>query len=200
MKKTKKVFAVITSVILTLFLATAIALFVHYFYAETVIFAHRDCSTVISNVEPAKENIECYQLKYPFFGNPIALKGSTGRTYSLTFFSGGEKNVDIYEAVNSPIFFWVDYLYSRYRGCVNLDYTLEQDDKSIYVSMSGNINDGKKNVTVEQKFVFNIENAAPDNLPVWVNEEEISEEYREYLVFVNNPCDDTMPEWYAEQI
>lgn len=200
MKKTKKVLAITASVILSLALVSVIALAAYYLYAETVIFDHKNCSTVISDVDPAKENIEGYSLNYPFFGNPTALNGTAGRTYSLTFFSGGEKNICIYDAVNDPIYIWVEYLYNKYRGRVNLDYTLEQDSKTISVSMSGNLNDGEKTVFVEQKFVFDIENAAPDHLPVWANGDEISDEFREYIDYVNNPCDDTVPDWVKQRM
>ena len=194
MNKTKRTALIVISVLLISALLVLSAFAGIYLYSEAVIFDHRDSSEVHSTISPA----EGFSVKYPFFANPMALCGSDGRSYPLTLLNGGEKNIEVYEAVNAPVYIWVDYLYNRYRGRVNLDYSLEQDGKTITVSMSGNVYEGENSIPVEQKFVFDIENADSDQLPKWINEEETDEEYREFFGFVTNPTVNPMPDWYGE--
>lgn len=194
MNRTKRAPIIAISVILISALLVLSAFTGLYLYSEAVIFDHRDSSEVHSTISPA----EGFSVKYPFFANPMALSGSDGRAYTLTLLNGGEKNIEVYEAVNAPVYIWVDYLYNRYRGRVNLDYSLEQDGKTITVSMSGNVYEGENSIPVEQKFVFDIENADSDQLPKWINEEETDEEYREFFGFVTNPTVNPMPDWYGE--
>ena len=194
MNRTKRAPIIAISVILISALLVLSAFAGLYLYSEAVIFDHRDSSEVHSTISPA----EGFSVKYPFFANPMALSGSGGRSYTLTLLNGGEKNIEVYEAVNAPVYIWVDYLYNRYRGRVNLDYSLEQDGKTITVSMSGNVYEGENSIPVEQKFVFDIENADSDQLPKWINEEETDEENREFFGFVTNPTVNPMPDWYGE--
>ena len=194
MNRTKRAPIIAISVILISALLVLSAFAGIYLYSEAVIFNHRDSSEVHSTISP----VEGFSVKYPFFANLMALSGSGGRAYTLTLLNGGEKNTDVYEAVNAPVYIWVDYLYNRYRGRVNLDYSLEQDGKTITVSMSGNVYEDENSIPVEQKFVFDIENADSDQLPKWINEEETDEEYREFFGFVTNPTVNPMPDWYGE--
>lgn len=194
MNRTKRAPIIAISVILISALLVLSAFAGLYLYSEAVIFDHRDSSEVHSTISPA----EGFSVKYPFFANPMALSGSGGRSYTLTLLNGGEKNIEVYEAVNAPVYIWVDYLYNRYRGRVNLDYSLELDGKTITVSMIGNVYEGENSIPVEQKFVFDIENADSDQLPKWINEEETDEEYREFFGFVTNPTVNPMPDWYGE--
>jgi len=194
MNRTKRAPIIAISVILISALLVLSAFAGLYLYSEAVIFDHRDSSEVHSTISPA----EGFSVKYPFFANPMALSGSGGRAYTLTLLNGGEKNIEVYEAVNAPVYIWVDYLYNRYRGRVNLDYSLELDGKTITVSMIGNVYEGENSIPVEQKFVFDIENADSDQLPKWINEEETDEEYREFFGFVTNPTVNPMPDWYGE--
>ena len=192
--KTKKTTVTVISVLLILVLLVLLIFVGLYLYPEAVIFDHRDSSEVHSAISPS----EGLSVKYPFFANPMALSGGDGRSYALALWNGGEKNIDVYEAVNAPIYIWVDYLYNRYLGRVNLDYSLERDEKTITVSMSGNVYEGEKSIPVNQEFVFNIENAGSDKLPAWVNEDEINEEFREFWGYVTNPSVNPMPDWYKE--
>lgn len=194
MNRTKRTPIIAISVILISALLVLLGFAGLYLYSETIIFNHRDSSEVHSAVPP----VEGFSVKYPFFANPMALSGSDGRAYTLTLLNGGEKNIEVYEAVNAPVYIWVDYLYNRYRGRVNLDYSLERDEKTITVSMSGNVYEGEKSIPVNQEFVFNIENAGSDKLPAWVNEDEINEEFREFWGYVTNPSVNPMPDWYKE--
>ncbi len=194
MNRTKRTPIIAISVILISALLVLLGFAGLYLYSETIIFNHRDSSEVHSAVPP----VEGFSVKYPFFANPMALSGSDGRAYTLTLLNGGEKNIEVYEAVNAPVYIWVDYLYNRYRGRVNLDYSLERDEKNITVSMSGNVYEGEKSIPVKQEFVFDIENADSDQLPKWINEGEMDEEYREFFGFVTNPTVNPMPDWYGE--
>lgn len=194
MNRTKRTPIIAISILLISALLVPSAFTGLYFYSEAVIFDHRDSSEVHSAISPS----EGFSVKYPFFANPMALSVSDGRSYALALWNGGEKNIDVYEAVNAPIYIWVDCLYNRYLGRVNLDYSLERDEKTITVSMSGNVYVGENSIPVEQKFVFDIENADSDQLPKWINEEETDEEYREFFGFVTNPMVNPMPDWYGE--
>ena len=194
MNRTKRAPIIAISVILISALLVLSAFAGIYLYSETIIFNRRDSSEVHSAVPP----VEGFSVKYPFFANSMALSGSDGRAYTLTLPNGGEKNIEVYEAVNAPVYILVDYLYNRYRGRVNLDYSLEQDSKTITVSMSGNVYEDENSIPVEQKFVFDIENADSDQLPKWINEGEMDEEYRDFFGFVTNPMVNPMPDWYVE--
>ena len=194
LNKTKKTPVIIISVLLITVLLVMSIFVGLYLYSEAVIFDHRDSAEVHSSIEP----IEGFTVKYPFFANPRMLSGGDGRTYSLALWGGGEKNIDVYETVNAPIYIWVDYLYNRYLGRVNLNYAIEQNSKTISVSMSGNVYEGEKSIPVSQKFIFDIENAGSDKLPEWVNEGETDEEYKEFRMFVTDPTVNPMPDWYGK--
>lgn len=168
-----------------------------YLYSEQVIFDHRDCS--MSFGRGYYEIPEGYTINYPFFGNPLALSGSDGPDYALIFGSGGEKNIPVYDAVNSVISSWIYYLSLKYKNYVTFDYTMKQDSKTIAINFKGNVADEeRKTLSLEQEFVFDIENASPDNLPQWVNEDEAGEEFKEYWHYINNRSSVDMPEWYSE--
>lgn len=191
---------IIISVVLALVLLAAIASGGFYLYSGLIIFDHRDCSSAYAPED--FEHPNGYSINYPFFGNPLTLSGSTGRTYAIN--SVSEKNVCVYDAVNEPIYTWVDYLASRYKRYVNLSYIMEQNDKTISVSLNGSAKDDEgNNISLEQKFVFDIENASPDNLPKWTNKNEMNADYKEYLDYLQSYIDDpekaVMPGWLAEQ-
>ena len=199
MKKTVKIPVIIISVLLALILLIAIGCGALYLYSDAVIFDHRDVSAV-SLSEFIDAPPDSYSVNYPWFGNPMMLSGGDGRTFSLTLGSGGEKNVWVYTAVNNPIDTWVDYLGARYDGRFSLDYTMEQDSKTISVHLTGTADDNGSSVPLEQSFIFNIENASPENLPTWLNEDDLTDEYKEYLNFLLNYETVPMPAWYAEKM
>lgn len=75
-----------------------------------------------------------------------------------------------------------------------------QDSKSINVLLEGNaVNDKGESVSLEKKFVFDIENASPDKLPIWVNENETVGEFKEYWDYIHT-LGSEMPEWLAERL
>ena len=200
MKKAIKIPLIILSVLLALFLIIAIAFGALYLYSDMVIFDHRDITDI-----PFYESIdvpsESYSVNYPWFGNPMMLSGGGGKTFTLTLGSGGEKNLRVYSAVNDPIYIWIHYLGERYDGRVSLDYTMEQDSKTISVHLSGAADDDDgSSVPLEQSFIFNIENASPDNLPKWLNEDDLTDEYKEYLNYLLNYETVPMPDWLTEKL
>lgn len=200
-RKPPKPLVITLIVLLSIVVLAAAAYGGIYLYSEQVIFDHRDISEPYGPIEES----EGYSLNYPFFGNPLTLSGSSAASYALIFGSGGKKNIPVYNAVNDPIYTWVSYLSRRYKRHVNLDYTMEQDSKTISVSLSGNFKDDEgKIIPLEQKFVFNIEDASPENLPQWTNKDEASADYKEYLDYLQNypkdPENTKIPDWLAQQI
>ena len=180
---------IVLSILLALFLLIVAAAGALYLYAESVIFDHVDSHNFFSS-----------KVNYPWFGNPVMISEGNGGIYSGSIFGGGEKNIRVYNAVNDPIFDWIYYLRERYDGSVTLDYTLEQDSKSISVYFTGTAydNDGSA-VPLDQSFLFDIENAAPDNLPRWLNEDDMTDEYKEFIHYVLNWETVPMPAWMEEK-
>lgn len=200
MKKAAKIRLIILCSILGLILLFFASLGVMYIYAESVVIGHVDISSV-----PVLEGIETpaedYPVNYPWFGNPLMMLGGSGggRSYNLVFERGGDKNIGVYMAVNDPIDLWINYLSDRYERRFTLDYTMEQDSKSIAVHLTGTAyeEDGTA-VPLDQSFLFDIENASPDNLPKWLNEDDLTDEYKEYLNFIFNYETVPMPAWLEE--
>lgn len=190
---------IVLSILLGLFLLIAITFGALYLYSDMVIFDHRDI-TDIPFYESIDAQYESYSVNYPWFGNPMMLSGGGGRTFAITLGSGGAKNVWVYTAVNEPIDMWIDYLCMRYGGRVSLDYTMEQDSRTISVHLSGTAEDDDGSIVPhEQSFLFDIENASPDNLPKWLNEDDLTDEYKEYLNFLLNHETVPMPAWFEEK-
>lgn len=188
MKKAAKIRLIILSVLLALFLIAAAAAGALYLYAEEVIFDHVDAHGFFDD-----------NVNYPWFGNPMMISEGGGGSYG-SFLGGGDKNIWVYMAVNTPITDWVLYLRQRYDNPVTLNYTLEQDSKSISVYFTGTAYDDGSAVPLDQSFLFDIENTGPDNLPKWLNEDAMTDEYMEYLNFVNNQETVPMPAWFAEKV
>lgn len=200
MKKAAKIRLIILCSILGLILLFFAALGVMYLYADSVVFGHIDTSTVsvFSGIDTPAED---YPVNYPWFGNPLMLIGRTGRGFAIIFDRGGEKNIYVYMAVNDPIDTWIDYLSHRYARRFTLDYTMEQNSKSISVHLTGTgYEDDGSTVPIDQSFLFDIENAAPDNLPTWLNEDDLTDEYKEYLNFLRNYETVPMPAWLEKRI
>ena len=201
MKKAAKIRLIILSSILGLILLLFATLGLFYLYADSVVFDHIDTSIV-----PVREGVDApsndeYPVNYPWFGNPLMLLWESGRGFGLFFGHGGEKNLSVYMAVNDPIVMWIDYLSERYDRQFIVDYTLEQDSKSISVYFKGTAEDSDgSSIPLDQTFLLDIENASPDNLPTWLNEDELDEECREYWNFLLNYETVPMPEWLEEKL
>ena len=164
-----------------------------FIYADSVIFDHRDTYDVPIRVGIDAPSNDEYPVNYPWFGNPMMIPShDSGRIYAIPFGGAGLKNLDVYDAVNDPIGMWIYYLGVRYDRRFTLDYTMEQDSKRIVVYFTGTAEDGDgSTVPLDQTFLYDIENASPDNLPTWLNEEDLSEECKEYWFFyITNwiPC------------
>ena len=201
MKKAAKLRLIILSSILGLILLLFAALGMFYLYADSVVFDHRDTSQVPVRVEIDAPSNDEYPVNYPWFGNPLMLLWDSGRGFGLFFGHGGEKNMNVYMAVNDPLVMWIDYLGERYDRRFTLDYTMEQDSKRIAVYFTGTAEDGDgSTVSLDQAFLFDIENAGPEKLPTWLNEEDMSEECQEYWDFLLHHETVPMPDWLAEKL
>lgn len=196
MKKTVKIPLIILSAVLALALIAAAVVGVIYLNADAVKFDHVDRNNVVGLELNGGSTVN-----YPFFGNSLIINENEGGTYS-PFLGAGSKNLDVYGAVNMPVSAYVEYLARRKcSGGINLEYTVKQDSGTLTVSFNGSGTDGSgKDISIDENLVFNIENASPDKLPVWVNENEADEELKEYWNYLNNSGTVPMPDWYAEQL
>lgn len=204
-RTTSRFVKVILIVLLTvavgwLILSPAIA-----FFGNMVIFDYMDneqcISTIISrDFDPKAEG---YLMKYPFFANPLILSGvspgSVGYGGLLAVYNiptgVDDEKINIYEAVNSPIRVWVFAISAKYHDRLNVDYTVEKNGKTLTVIFSGTADWEGEKIPIEQKFVFDIENADVDNLPKWINEDEICDEVKEWKEYWSNPNEVPMPSW-----
>ncbi len=115
-------------------------------------------------------------IKIPFFGNKIMI-GESGGIYA-TPLGMGVKNLKVYDAVNDPIYLFSSKTASKYENGVHItDYQVENDGKLLSIKISGTAQNGGETIPIEKLFVFNIENASPDNLPKWTNRTEADYEY-----------------------
>ena len=191
MKKTKNLL-IILSVILALILIAAITIGVIYINAAAVRFDHVDCDNIIG-----LELKDGSTVNYPFFGNSLMISEGGG-----SYGGVGLENIDVYGAVNMPVCAYVEYLARRvFIGGINLDYTVEQSGGILTVNLNAiGTDDSGKDISINKKLIFNIENASPENLPVWVNENDSDEEFKEYWNYLNNTSTTQMPDWYAESL
>lgn len=201
LKKPIKVSLIVLLIIITVATVGLGILGICYLNADALKFEHVDSSWLIGL--PIKEGSS---INYPHFGNLMTLgldsNGKFAGTVAPFMGTGGRKNLVVYDAVNTVVFANVDYLARR--ECsegINLDYTVKQDNKTITVNLNGTGTDSSgKNVSIDKALVFNIENASAENLPIWVNENEACEEFKEYWNYLNNTGTVDMPEWYSESL
>ena len=200
MKKAAKIRLIILCSILGLILLLFAFLGGLYIYSEQVIFDHIDNTHVPypSGLDISEDD---YPVKYPWFGNPLMIYEGGGGIYVTIFEHGGEKNISVYNAVNDPLVLWVDfYLSNRYDRRFTLDYTLEQDNRTISVHLFGTAyDDDGSAVPLDQSFLFDIEDASPDKLPTWLNEDDMSDEYKEFVNYLFNHETAPVPDWVAEK-
>ncbi|MCH5199657.1 MAG: hypothetical protein J1F60_01765 [Oscillospiraceae bacterium] len=200
MKNAAKIRLIILCSILGLILLFFAFLGALYLYSNAVVFGHRDTSEVGSFLTDADALAADYPVNYPWFGNPLMLIGGTGRGFAIIFRDGGMKNIDVYMAVNDTIVTWIDYLSYRYDRRITLDYTMEQNSKTISVHFTGTAEDNGSIVPIDRSFIYNIENASPDNLPKWLNEDDMTDEYKEYINYRFNYETAPMPAWLEEKL
>ena len=200
MKKAAKIRLIILSSVFGLILLLFAVLGLLYLYADSVVFAHIDITDVAIR-EGIDIDFDDYPIKYPWFGNPIMLDEGAGGSFGIFFGGGGYKNIDVYMVVNDPIDLWLRYLSDRYDRRFTLDYILEQDSKTISVHLTGTAyDDDGSTVPLDQSFLFDIEYASPENLPTWLNEEDMDEGCNEYWNFLINYETVSMPEWLEEKL
>lgn len=200
MKKAAKIRLIILCSILILILLFFASLGAMYIYSDSVVFGHRDVSDVpiVSGIDTP---VDDYPVNFPWFGNPLMLIGRTGTGFNIVFENGGSKNINVYMAVNDPIYMWINYLSHRYDRRFTLDYTMEQNNRSISVHLTGTAyEDDGTAVPLDQSFLFDIEKASPDNLPTWLNDDDLTDEYKEYLNYVFNYETVPKPAWLEEKL
>ena len=174
MSKSKKIVPIAGVVLAIVVIAVVISCMVIYINADAIRFDYVDCNVYVADgsVYPEENG---YSIRYPFFGNS-AMLGEFGASYGFPL-GAGEKNVEVYQTVNDPIYVWARVTVAKYENRVNIGYTVENDGRTLTVELSGTANDGENTVPVEKVFVFDIENASPDNLPVWTNRTETDDEF-----------------------
>lgn len=129
----------------------------------------------------------------PFFGNSLMI--GEGGGYAVYRLEPGVENVPIYEAINGYMSNWSLYITAKYQK-VDIDYTVDRDGDIITVNLNGSgSNDGEQAVTIKEKFVFDVSNASPENLPRLTNKEEITKEFVELDAYFRNPNEVECPEW-----
>lgn len=212
-KMSFRIFKIILIALLTVIGGIAVLFAVVYFYGNAVIFDYTDniqCASrlVMPDYDPRADG---YLMKYPHFANTLFLQGQSqdenGKIISTAGISlvvyGGPSGVDykkvyIYEAVNEPIRSWVFVISAKYHDRVNVDYTVENNGKTLTVLFKGTAEQDGEKIPIEQKFVFDIENADVDNLPKWVNEDEMSDDARQWIKEWHNMYlsdDHAVPSW-----
>ena len=171
-----------------------------YIYSNAVVFSHVD-NTASAPSDPDIYD-DRYPVRYPWFGNPLMIYEGGGGIYGIVFNDGGEKNIPVYNAVNDPMVLWVDfYLNYKYDRRFTLDYTVEQNSRTISVHLAGTAYETNgAAVPLDQSFIFDIENASPDNLPKWLNEDDMTDEYKEFVNFMFNHETVPMPDWLEEKL
>lgn len=193
MKKSAKIGIITLSSILALILIALAVIGIISINANAIRFDHVDKNNIIG-IEFKNGN----GVNYPVFGNSLAL-GDNGDYFSVS--ETGQKNLCVYSEVNGPVSAYVEYIARREcRKGLNLDYTTEQDNGTLTVNLIGSgIDENGNQVSVDKKMVFDIENASPEKLPVWVNKNEADEEFQKFWNYLINTSTEPMPDWYAEQ-
>lgn len=148
--------------------ATGFMLF--YFHASAIRFDYCD-----SNLQIVSDDYEQdewlsengYNMIFPFFGNSVNL-GEYGQSKSYPF-GIGEANEPVYSAVNGPIYEYAMQMVYDYENRVKINYTVTETDGRLRVVLSGKAYpesiDGDA-VDIEKTFVFDVENASLEKLPV----------------------------------
>lgn len=199
-KKSKKPLIIALSVILGIFVTVAAFFGIYYLSADALIYHYVNLSAEVTCYASSYDKVgetRGKEIKYPFFGNPLVITEEAGATYGFPF-GAGEKNIPVYIAINDPISTWIFYLGDRYKNNAAVDYTVEMDSEYITVNFTGTLTEKDEVIPIEQKFVISIKNASLDNLPTWVNEDEISEGYRDFLFYLRNIGTAEPPDWMAD--
>lgn len=192
-KKLKKPLIVILSVVLGIIFICVAAVVGCRLIADSLIYHYVDLSGKVRYGSTYDSGGTMGEgLKYPFFGNPLTVSEETGSTYHFPL-GAGEKNLYVYDAINYPIYSWMNYMRTRYKNDVAVDYTVEMGSEYITVNFFGTLTENDEVIPIEQRFVISIKNASPDNLPTWENEDEISEGFKGYLAYLDDNT--KVPDW-----
>lgn len=188
-KKSVKIPLIILSVLLSLVVLFIIGYGIFYLQVDAVRFDHTSATMWGDGQGDQK-------VSTPFFGNSLML--NEGGFYKVYRLEPGIKNLPIYDAINGYMFNWSLYITEKYHK-VDIDYTVDRDGDIITINLSGNgSNDGEQAATIKEKFVFDVSNASPENLPKLTNEDELNKEFVELDAYYRNPREVPRPEWLAE--
>ncbi len=163
MNKTAKILVIALAAIVLAGAVTFAILYVNY---NAISFDHVSRQSHLGNS----------YLNIPVFGNKLTL--SEGGNFSAPF-NLGMKNLDVYDAVNSPIYAYAVFMAGKYKDGVQLsDYEVDNDgEKTLTVTLKGTAAGGGQTVQIEKVFIFDIENASLDSLPTWTNRTEEDKEF-----------------------
>ncbi|MCH5207803.1 MAG: hypothetical protein J1F04_02865 [Oscillospiraceae bacterium] len=168
MNKTAKILLIALA---SLVLVGAIAFAIYYVNVNAIRFDHVEQHFYSGNSE----------FSIPYFGNKLTL-GGAGVVYDVPF-NLGFKNLDVYDEVNNPIHLFTAIISTKYDSVHFTDYEVINDGgKTLTVTLNGTADDGGETVPIEKVFVFDIEDASLDKLPVWTNRTEEDDEVYQYLV------------------
>lgn len=186
---------------LTILGGAAIVCAIIYFWGNAIIFDYVENERyIVRDFDPRDEGYVC---KYPFFANPLMCAEPTvvanehGLSFMILSYPEGIKDekLKVYTAVNNPIDAWTYVVTVKYHSRVNIDYTVENDGKTLTVTFSGTVEQDGEKIPIEEKLIFDIENADVDNLPKWVNEDEVRDEVKEWYKYIDDPTEENRPSW-----
>lgn len=175
MKAIKKPVKIILIVLASLVVLMTLGYAILYLNVNAVRFDYVSDSIYSgANVDINELQSSGYSIEFPFFANKMLL--SNGALYTLPF-GIRNNNLKVYSSINNPIKDWAAMTAHKYDNRVHIGYEVENDGKTLSVKLKGTAENGEETVPVEKLFVFNIENASPDNLPAWTNYTETDNEF-----------------------
>ena len=189
MKKAIKIPLIILSVLLSLVLLFVIGYGIFYMQVDAIRFDY-------TNTMMGGDGTGNQTVVTPFFGNSLML--NEGGFYKVYRLEPGIKNLPIYDAINGYMSNWSLYITTKYQK-VDIDYTVDRDGDIITINLNGSgSNDGEQAATIEEKFVFDVSDASPENLPKLTNEDEINKEFVELDAYFRNPREVPRPEGLSD--
>lgn len=197
-KNIRKSLIITLSIFFGIILIAAAFFGIYYLIADSLIFDYINVRAEVSFLASPYDKSGEKEIMFPFFGNPLTISEESSTSIGFPL-GAGKKNISVYDAVNEPIYTWVQYMKWRYDNNTVIDYTVEMDKEHITVNFSGTLTQDGRVTPIKQEFAFSIADASTENLPVWLNDEEISEGFKEYWIYLYE--DSTkVPNWLEEKL